>query len=307
MTNLGALPDPAAPLPPLSNVVATSQGWPEIEACLAALVPQARAAGAEIIVADGSGGAPPPPGLPPGVRWLSHPETGVFELRALATREARGAIVAITEDHCLVAPDWVARILAAHRAHPDAAAIKGAILNGSRERLVDWAAFLLNQAPHLPPFRGRTTDAVLNASSVAYARRVLAELAAREPEPLELRHPRTWRASGDRIVADERIQVRHFQSLGLRTTSALQYHTARTTAGIRRARMRGRDWVRLAAAPVLPFVRTCRTVATCLDKPVSRVTLLASVPLIFWLYCCKAAGELSGYLAGPGRSPTRMR
>ena len=288
-------------------VVATSQGWPAIEPCLAALAPQARAVGAEVLVADGSAGPPPSPErLPPGVRWLRHPGASVLELRALATRGARGAIVAVTEDHCLVAPDWCARILEAHARHPDAVAVKGAVANGSQERLVDWAAFLLNQAPHLSPFVGRPTDAVLGISSVAYKRPGLERLAAREPGPVELHDHRAWLASGDRVVADERIQVRHVQSVGFLTTSALQFHNARTVSGLRRSRMSWRDWVRLAAAPLLPFVRTVRTVAICLGKPVSRPTLWASVPLILWFYGCKGAGELSGYLAGPGRSPGRL-
>ncbi len=221
-------------------------------------------------------------------------------------QEARGAIIAVTEDHCLVAPDWCAQILGAHARHPDAVAIKGAVANGSRERLVDWAAFLLNQAPHLSPFVGRMTDAVLGVSSVSYAWLALERLAAREPGPVELRDYRACLATGARVVADEHIRVEHVQSVGFFRTSALQFHNARTVCGLRRARMTWRDWVRLAGAPILPFTRTLRTIAICLGKHVSRTTLWASVPMILWFYCCKGAGELLGYLAGPGQSPRKL-
>ena len=67
-----------------------------------------------------------------------------------------------------------------------------------------------------------------------------------------------------------------------------------------------RDWARLAALPILPFVRTARTVALCARKPVPWTTLAASLPLFLWFYVWKAAGEITGYLIGPGDSATRL-
>lgn len=293
--------------PSLSVVIGTTQGWPSIRPCLESLGAQATAPWVEIIVADGSD-CVPPEGTPlgPGVVWLRHPGVSVLELRALASRAARGEIVAVTEDHCVVAPDWCARILEAHARHREAAAVKGAVTNGSRAHLIDWAAFLLNQAPHIPPFAGKGGDAVLGVSCVSYKRWALERLASsRAPWP-ELRDHRAWQAAGDRLVADERIWVEHYQSVGFIATSALQFHNARTVSGIRRDRMGWRDWTRLVAVAVLPFYRTLRTVSTCLGKRVPRVILLASVPLILWFYCCKGTGELAGYLAGTGESPRRV-
>jgi hypothetical protein len=294
--------------PRLSVVVGTTQGWPEILPCLERLQAQALAVDAEIVVADGSA-APPPPTerLGPRVRWLRRPGAGIFELRALATARARAAIIAVTEDHCRPAPDWCARILEAWRRHPDAAAVKGAVDNGTAERLVDRAAFLLNQAPHLPPFVGRAEDDVLGVSCVAYRRAALIGLTARrEPWPPEMRDPRAWRREGARLVADATIRVAHHQSVPLLGMSALQYHNGRAAAGTRRARMERRDWARLLAAPVLPLTRAVRTAALCLAKGIAPATVLACAPLFVWFYLWKGAGELAGYLAGPGDSSRRL-
>lgn len=293
------------PPPALSVVIATTQGWPDAALCLDALRAQAAATGAEIVIADGSGRPPPDPGrVGPGVVWRSLPGAGVFELRAAATREARGAIVAVTEDHCVVGPRWCARILEVHARHPEAAAVKGVVANGSRERLIDWAAFLMSQAPHLPPFVGGRDDAVVGVSCVAYKRSALDAALAEGGLPFpELRDPWTW--SGG-IVADERLSVEHHQSGRLVATGMLQFHNARAVAGLRRGRMGGRDWIRLLGAPLLPPYRTLRILATCLGKRVPRGVLLACLPLVLWCCFWKGAGEVLGYVVGPGDSARKL-
>lgn len=291
--------------PLLSVAIGTAQGWTHLRSHLGTLPEQAAALGAEVIIADGSGGPPPDPGcLGPGVRWLCRPGTGILELRALAMGEARGDIVAVTEDHCVVSPDWCARILDAHARHPGAAAIRGAMLNGSPDRLVDWASFLVNQAPHLPPFVGRDTDAILPMGCVSYKRSALESRPARaEPWPIEVRDYREWLRDGHALVADQRIWVVHHQSVGFVRTFKLQFHYARSVTGIRRRRLTRRDVIRLAGAGLLPFYRTARTAMICVRKNVSRRTLVATLPFIVGIYCCKGTGEVMGYLFGRGGSP----
>ena len=50
------------------------------------------------------------------------PGKSVFQLRLAGYRAARGEVVAVTEDHVYVEPDWIERILAAHSASPSAGA-----------------------------------------------------------------------------------------------------------------------------------------------------------------------------------------
>jgi hypothetical protein len=294
--------------PPLSIVIATTQGWPDLRPCLEAVRDQAVAVGAEVVIADGSAGQPlESESLGPGFRWLRRPEAGVVELRRFAMEHAHGDIVAVTEDHCVVAPDWCARILDAHARHPGAAAIKGAVVNGSRDHLVDWAAFFVNQAPHLAPFVGRDTDVILPMSCVSYKRWALQPYPAhQEPWPVELRDYREWLRAGHVLVADEQIWIAHHQAVGFVRTSGLQFHNARAVSAVRRRRMAWRDWARLAGALVLPFYRTVRTTSICLGKRVPRRTLTAALPLVLWFYFCKGTGEIAGYLAGPGDSPRRI-
>lgn len=91
----------------LSVIIATSQPWPELRMCLDSLHNQAVQAGAEVIVADGTGRGLPDDvtGRYPEVTWLKAPGCSVPQLRALAMSQACGEVVAVTEDHCRVAPD----------------------------------------------------------------------------------------------------------------------------------------------------------------------------------------------------------
>jgi hypothetical protein len=291
----------------LSVVVPTCHGWPSVRPCLERLRDQAQACGAEVIVADGSAGPAPPAGaLWNGVVWLRDRGAGVFALRALARRAARGAILAVTEDHCLVAPDWCLRILQAHAARPDAVAVKGTVRNGTADRLGDRASYLVVHAPSLPPFEGRKEDAILGISCASYRRQAVDRLVPELTWPVEIVDTRRWRAAGQVVVADPRIWVEHHQSEPLLALSALHYDNARAIAGLCRNQMTLRDWGRLAATPILPFVRTARTLALCARKRVPWTTLAVCAPLFVWFFLWKAAGEVMGYLAGPGDSGTRL-
>jgi hypothetical protein len=46
----------------------------------------------------------------PDVRWISRPGESVFQLRSAGYDACRGEIVAVTEDHCRPAADWIERI-----------------------------------------------------------------------------------------------------------------------------------------------------------------------------------------------------
>jgi hypothetical protein len=107
--------------PELSIVIATTQPWPEVRLVLDSLYDQAQAIGGEILVADGHGNgwSDRANALFPAVVWLESKGGSVYQLRAMAMSKARGWIVALTEDHCRVAPDWRQAILTSHREFPN--------------------------------------------------------------------------------------------------------------------------------------------------------------------------------------------
>ena len=117
-------------------VLATIEPWPDLAKCLAVLEPQVAAVGGEIIVGDGHGAALDAARVAASDRlsWIRIPGASVFELRARAVEAARGEIIALTEDHCIVGADWCAQILEAFRRNPDAMGVTGPVLNGSTDQ-----------------------------------------------------------------------------------------------------------------------------------------------------------------------------
>jgi hypothetical protein len=290
--------------PQLSIVIPTIRGWPDARVALDPLLPQAERIGAELIVIDGSKRRPPTD-LPPFVRWARKPGWSVFQLRAWGYGEAKGEIVAVTEDHCVPAADWCERILAAFREHPDAQAIGGAVENGADKTMSDWAAFFLTQAPYMAPLEHGPARVIAAPVNVGYKQAVLDRLAAAEGEGVI----DFMEMSDDNralFVTDDRIRVKHDLSKSFWEGSLAQFDNGRSIAGYRRPNMTRMDYVRMATVPIMPIYRTFRTIRRVMAKDASRATLARSTPTIVWFQYCASVGELIGYLKGPGDSPTRL-
>lgn len=292
----------------LSIVIATTHPWPEIREALESLRDQAAEHGAEILVVDGDGAGFPETEAHhhPNVRVVDRRDASVFALRAHGIAQARGDIVAITEDHCRVAADWCARILEAHREHPEAAAIGGGVENGATSTLVDWANFALVFSPFMPPIRNGESDQIALQANISYKRRVIPE-AAGQLGLMEFLFNRQLRDRGERLVADGRILVYHHQSHGILRTCASHFHNGRSIAGFRLPDLNGFERVaRIGSTVILPPFLLWLTVRNIGRKGRLRGRILASVPLVVPLVFCHATGELIGYVAGPGSSPSRI-
>ena len=291
---------------PLSIVVSSRLPWPHIQSTLTALVREARTVGAEIIVADGCGRALQEPPVPPydEVVWLKVPGAGAFSLRAAAVARARAPIVAITEDHVIVRPGWCARILQAHAEHPSAAAVGGAVENASTEHLRDWAGFFIANAPFLLPLQNGETDRISLQANISYKRRVLAKANVGDLGVMEMLLNRALRDANETLVADDRIVVDHVQALSLPDFCALHFHNGRCIAGYRLPQMGAFErLVRFGGCAILPPVMLGRTLWTVMRKRRLVGVAVACVPHMILLLCCHAAGEVCGYITGPGESP----
>lgn len=297
--------------PPLSVVVGTREGWPYVRPVLDAIRADAERIGAEVVIADGSGlPLPPPEAVGPAVRWLSHPaEKSVFMLYLIGLRQARGEIIATTEDHSTPRAGWCAGILRAHAEHPEAAAIGGAIENGSRESLLDWASYFITQGPHMMPLGSRQVPMTTNEANVSFKRWAVESFTDSGGQGfmaiLELRRL----ADGGGILrVDDRLVVDHHQTIGFAETTTIHYHNGRSISGFRRSRgMAPEDWLRMVTALLLPYVRVARIVRQLWPKGRLRRQLVASIPLMLWLDLGQGLGHLVGYVLGPGDSPNHLR
>lgn len=294
--------------PPITVTVATIQGWPHIRAAVLSIAESTRGAGGELIVTDGSGQpAPAPEEVGPGVRWLSFPGESTFQLRARAYTLATGELVAITEDHVHVAPDWAGRHVAAHRAHPEAQAIGGSVENAATGNMMDWASFLIVQAAVMSPIRSGPAKRLSGAVNVSYKREALANVDDFDGlGAMDGLHQRKLAESGGALRNDDSIRVRHDQSLGFRGTTAIHYNAGRTMSGFKRRRMTAVDVVRIVGALVVPLARYARLVVLHARRGYGRL-VARTTPAILWLLYSQGAGQFVGYLAGPGDSPHKVQ
>jgi hypothetical protein len=304
-----ALPNGSA-APTISVVVGTGEGWPYVRELVQSLSREAETIGAEIIIADGSDNpAPAADDLGPTVSWLPAPGEAVFALYVRAMRAARGDVVALTEDHALPRPGWISAALQAHAEHPDAAAIGGAIENGTTDGLIEWASYFTTQGPHMAPLGNKVVQATTNEANIAYKRAALERV---DPDEgmgfMAVLYNRRLAESGETLRVDDRMVVDHFETTGWWPTTAIHFHNGRSIGGFRRERgMTNEDWVRMAVSLMLPAWRTVRVLRTGLAKRRLRRELLASAPWALWLEYVQGVGHLTGYVAGPGSSPQHMR
>lgn len=295
--------------PTLTIVVGTTQAWPESEMCLDALHPQAVEIGAEVIVATADGAALPADAVEryPAVRSLVLPGAAIFRLRARALEHARGAIVAVTEDHCRVGRNWCRRILEAHDRHPEAAAIGGAVENGADGTRIDEASFLLVNGAVLPPLPPDGNGRIALQANVSYKRCLLPERFPADGQ-LEWMFHRDLRRRGETLRSEDAIRVVHVQSLGVRATCRIHFDDGRTIAAFRLPEI---GWVERAArfvgTPLMPLALLARAVRPHLRHPARRAMVVRALPWLAVLVCLRSLGCAVGLVAGAGTSPHRIR
>jgi len=302
---------PPSEAPPLSVVIATTQPWPEVQIALDSVYAEACALGAELLVIDGSETGALPAGQAPydAVTWVRLPGETVFQTRARGIRMARGRVVAVTEDHCAVAPDWCAAHLRAHADFPAAAAVGGSLENGA-ERLVDWASFLVTSSAFLTPLPPSSAGDVCGPANVSY--KGWAAVCFPEDSLIEGRFRRELLAGGHALISDDRIRVTHVQRLGNFEACIYHFHDGRTVLAARRhwsspARL-ALEVVKAVCLPARVLVACARVTARTLRRrPDLAGSVVRSVPWMIAVMTFHAAGEFVGLVAGKSKSTIHMR
>ena len=269
---------------------------------------QAREVGVELLVVDGHGEGLPADvlGKYPQVTRIALPGRSVFQMRAEGMARSRGAVVAVTEDHCRVAAEWCRGLIEAHE-RCDAAVIGGVVENGAVHGAVDWASFFIVNGASMPPVPNGVHRKVALQATVSYKQRVVPRDVP-ELGHMEWMLNENLRRQGEQLASDDRIRVDHVQSFTLREACSIHYHDSRSIAGFRLQRIGPMErLVRLAACAVMPSLLFLRTVLPVLGKRRRLGALALSAPVIALLVHFRAAGAFVGFIRGVGKSPLRIR
>jgi hypothetical protein len=177
-------------------------------------------------------------------------------LRWEGMRAARGNWIAITEDHCLAPPGWAAEIL--RFTDSPYGLVGGPVENGARERVLDWAFFLAEYGPCMPPLPEGEARGV-PGNNAAYRR---SSLPLEEPEwayAWESFLQNDLRRRGVRIFLNPAMQIYHKKSFHLAEMLQQRYLYSRSFAAMRGARMGPAKRTAYAAlSPALPLILLAR-------------------------------------------------
>lgn len=292
--------------PQLSVVIASVNGLPYIDHCLASIA--AHAPGAEVIVAD-STDAGTRAALTerwPHVNLLAfNGARTVPELRAEGIFAANAPYVAVIDDHCLVTADWAKSIVEAHR---DGYSVVGGPVRNVEPRIRDWAAFLFEYSAHMEPSTPGATNE-LTGMNVSYDRRAIAAIEdlLREGRWEGWLHARLLER-GFVLHRAEGAVIEHAKDFGVREFCSQRFHYARAHAAMRNDELSvGKRAVYVAGSPLIApllLTRICRNV---IRRRRRRRELVLSSPLLL-LYCAvTAVGEAPGYVVGDRGSLLRVR
>lgn len=279
-----------------------------LEACLASLGEPCRAHGASIVVARDAacGDLAQLAADHPQVRFVAAPAgAGIPRLRALALAQAEGDWVALTEDHCVAAPDWIARLLEA--AADDVQVLGGAMDNAQRRRAVDWGAFF-SEYGFFAEGGGRGALPLITGANVAYRRDVVAEVVrlAGAGEWENVVHAQLAGA-GRRLRFAPAARVLQNLSYRLADFCADRYRHGHDYARRRLVDEPGRRWLYLPGTLVLPLLQLVR-VGRCVG-PRNRLAFVRAAPVTLLFLAAWSFGEAVGYWRGavPDASPAEAQ
>ena len=294
--------------PALSVVVASVNGWSMLGPTLRALDAQPERSRMEVIVVEAVGGETRRALLAhrPRVEVVAvdDDKKSIPALRYLGVIRAKGDLVAILEDHGEVADGWAGALLGAHQG--PWGAVGGVVENG-RDGLVNWAAFFCEYTAYMGPVaEGESAD--LPGNNIAYKRPHL----LRHAGELEQGRWESWindkiRADGVPIASTNKAVVRHIKPFRLGNFLVQRFHFARSYAGMRRVdQSPARRVIYGLGSAALPALLTLRVARQAIAKRRNLGRFAISLPLIALFYAVGAAGEMVGYLAGPGDSLSRV-
>ena len=227
-------------------------------------------------------------------------------LRRFGITKTRGDVVALIEDDCIVATDWVRAILAAHQEQH--AAVGGAVEPGSYRRSIDWAAYLSDYSRFMLPF-GREVSTRLPGNNVSYKRNVINELLAITAEQglQETFVHQKWHGEGKSLLAEPAAIVRNEHRWGVRDVVAVPFHHGRAFGGQRAQHWGAARRAAFALASAgLPLMHVARIVQRVRRRG-GTVPVMRALPWLGVFGLSWAAGECVGYAAGAGASLEQWR
>lgn len=221
-------------------------------------------------------------------------------IRALAIQKAQAPIIVLAEGHSFPQPTWAEALLAAH--HQGWPAVGPAVVNANPQSLTSWACFFLDYGQWSPPLPSSTLDDLPGHNS-SYKREVLLQYGPELGSLLEMETILHWdlHRKGLLLYLEPKAVTQH-----INVSRFPSWVLERFNSGRRFASARSRRWAlwrRLLYAlgsPLIPIIRMRRTLPNIYRTGKNRELMPKILPILIASLVVSAAGEMFGYLLGPG-------
>ena len=288
----------------VSVIIASKVGAPFIDDCLTSLANQENAPDFEVIVVD-CHGKETQDRIARNFPWArliaQDTRRTIPDLRRIGVEHAKGQIIAILEEHCLAAKDWIKTIVKAHE--NQCAAVGGSVLDDNYNRLRDWVTYFCEYNAYMPPVSSGVVNDV-PGNNVSFKQDVLRKHLA------NLNHG-YWEAflysslQSEKAIlfSDPGMEVYHRGPFDYGYYLRQRYLFSRAYSGARREFVpKGRRAIYALASPLLPALLLGRIAMRVWKKRCHVDKFLLCLPMLIPVSMVYVFGEVVGYLAGPGNS-----
>lgn len=246
----------------------------------------------------------------PNVHVESSPDDATIpQLRWSGLKKASAPIVAVIEDHSMLPRTWAEEVLEAHRQYEGETegVIGGPVENGTTATVFDWAFFLTEYAPLLPPMSAQ--KAGVAGGNVSYRRALLPLEDDRFANLWENHLLEELKRRGVAVRIHPGMTLLHRNPFTRQEFRRQRYLFSRSIAA-----MRASSWGLLrrllyvvGALLVLPWLLPLRVFYRVWRKGRNRRELFLSLPMIVSFLWIGIAGEVVGFLRGDGGSLLEVR
>ena len=239
-----------------------SKGWDDLRACLSALARQVCSEPVEFLLSENEAFADAIPAglgeLLPQLRVVTSPNPGSYALKNYGVTQATADLIVILDADCSPDRNWLANIIAACKAHPEAAAISGRTTYEGRTTLERILALLSRS--YVDTVHEGTTPFVSN-NNAAWKRAVYLEhpLPTNSGPFAALMQSESVRRSGGVLRFDPTIRVVHeFEGLGMEADIRRNTGFGTVITRLRDPRLPYARLIRMGRAAI-PFIAAGKT------------------------------------------------
>jgi hypothetical protein len=276
----------------VSVVIGSNGAAGSVEACLAALEPQAE--DVDVIVCEPEASGEAVRRRYPLARFVERKGALVPTLWTDGVEASSGDVVCLTISPMRPAEDWLAT---ARRLSAEAAVVGGAVEPGEGLRTRDWAEYFCRYARDMLPFEPRESSDLPGDNSV-YSRAALDRVR-------DVYREGFWEPDVNRAIRDLGERLLHSPELVVsqgRSNGFWAFMRQRLVHGRAYGRQRGRRFsagrniAGVALAVLVPFVLLARTSREVLSRKRLRTRLLLALPALAAYDVAWALGEAAGHL-----------